>query len=136
MWKFIEDLKKDFKEGVDNLGNLNSSDEEKNSAENQALELGKQAVKNDSVVALEDGTVEMINQDQDQVEIYMDNGHGYGIKFPFGPVGYKVMVSPNQKVSKGQVLVEYGPDAQAGTRVFAFTPDMIKVLADSRFRIK
>lgn len=135
MWKFLEDLKQDIKKGADEIADNIVSPEEKSKAEEQALELGKKAVENNKVIALEDGTVEMINQDQDQIEIYMDNGHGYGIQFPLGPIGYTVEVSPNEKVHKGQVLVTYGPDQQNKVRVYAFTPDLVKLLSESRFRI-
>lgn len=135
MWKFIEDLKRISKQELTKsliilqilrlLRKLNK----------KALHLGKSAVKNNQVLALEDGTVEMINQDQDQIEIYMDNGHGYGIQFPFGPVGYKVEVSPNEKVHKGQVLVTFGPDEDKA-RVYAFTPDLVRVLSHTHYTIQ
>ncbi len=136
MWKFLEDLKDDIKKGANEIADNISSPEEKTQAEQEALEHGKAAIQNNAIIALEDGTVEMINQDQDQIEIYMDNGHGYGIDFPLGPVAYKVEVSPNEVVHKGQVLVTYGPDQKNKVRVYAFTPDMIKLLSDSRFRIQ
>lgn len=136
MWKFIEDLKKDFKQGLDDLADEKESSEVREKTQNEALSLGQKAIQGDTIVALEDGTVEMINQDQDEIEIYFDNGHGYGIKFPFGPTGYTVKVSPNEKVHKGQVLVTFGPDLNHNVKVYSFTPDMIKVLTESRFRIR
>ncbi|OLU36315.1 hypothetical protein [Ileibacterium valens] len=135
MWKFIEDLKKDIEAGANEIADNIADPQASKEAEQKALHLGKSAVKNNQVLALEDGTVEMINQDQDQIEIYMDNGHGYGIQFPFGPVGYKVEVSPNEKVHKGQVLVTFGPDEDKA-RVYAFTPDLVRVLSHTHYTIQ
>ncbi len=136
MWKFIENLKKDIKEGVDDLADEQESKEVRDKTADEAFELGKKSIVGNDVVALEDGTVEMVNADQDEVEIYFDNGTGYSIRFPFGPTGYQVKVSPNEKVKKGQVLVSFGPELQHNAKVYSFTPDMIKVLTESRYRIR
>lgn len=136
MWKFIENLKKDIKEGADDLADEKESVEVRTKTADDALALGKKAIVGDAVVALEDGTVEMVNSDQDEVEIYFDNGTGYSIRFPLGPTGFQVRVSPNEKVKKGQVLVQFGPDMQNSAQVYSFTPDMIKVLTESRYRLR
>lgn len=136
MWKFIENLKKDIKEGVYDLADEKESVEVRTKTADDALALGKKAIVGNDVVALESGTVEMVNSDQDEVEIYFDNGTGYSIRFPFGPTGFQVMVSPNEKVEKGQVLVHFGPDMQNNAKVYSFTPDMIKVLTESRYRLR
>lgn len=136
MWKFIEDLKNDFKQGVDDLGDQQITEAQVSEMEQEALNLGKETIRDDEVVAIENGTVEMINENQDQVEIYMDNGHGYGIQFPFGPTEYQVMVSPNEKVKKGDILVKFGPDMQNKARIYAFTPDMVRLLSHSRLTLQ
>lgn len=136
MWKFIEDLKKDLTDVKDDILDEHESKEKMEQTEQSALDRGKSAIQGNKIVALEDGTVEMINQDQDEVEIYFDNGEGMGIKFPFGPTAYKVEVSANEKVKKGQTLVTFGPDASQNAQVYAFTPNMIEVLSNSRFRLR
>lgn len=136
MWKFLEDLKNDFEKGANAIADENESKAALDAAEEKALEAGKACIQNDAVIAAHDGVVEMVNQDQDEIEIYMDNGTGYGIRFPFGPAGYTVLVKPNEKVSKGQKLVEFGPELQNNVKVYSFTPQMIKVLSESRFRMK
>lgn len=135
MWKFIEDLKKDLTNMKDDIVDEKRDKEQAEQAEQDALDRGKSAIVGNTVVALNNGTIEMINQDQDEVEIYFDNGEGMGIKFPFGPTAYKVEVSANEKVKKGQTLITFGPSADASAQVYAFTPNMIEVLSNSRFRM-
>lgn len=136
MWKFLEDIKNDVKKGLEEVADENVSKEIQSKTEEEALTNGRKAIRGNSIVALQDGTVEMINQDQDQVEIYFDNGTGYGIKFPYGPTAFSVKVSANEKVRAGQTLVTFGPNLDSGAQVYAFTPDMIKILTESRFRIR
>lgn len=136
MWKFIEDLRKDFDKVKDDVEHRETTEAEKKQTEDAALEAGTKAIEGNKIIALQDGTIEMINQNEDSIELYFDNGHGLGIRFPFGPRSYKVLVSANQKVKKGEPLVEFGPDTAGDTQVYAFTPDMIKTLANANFRIE
>ena len=136
MWKFIEDLKKDMTRTADAIANEQYSEDDVKKAENEALANGKEMIKGDTVISPETGVVEMVNQDQSGIEIFFDNGRGIGVKFPFGPTGFKVLVGPNQKVEKGQTLIEFGPDMQHTAQVYSFTPDMIHVLTNSRFTIR
>lgn len=135
MWKFLEDLKRDFEKGLNDIADENVSSEEQKKAQEEALTNGKEAIHGNTIVALHDGAVKLINQDQNQIEIYMDDGRGYGIQFPMGPTAYSVKVSPNQKVKAGEVMVAFGPSLEHEAEVYAFTPDIIKVLTESRFRI-
>jgi phosphotransferase system IIA component len=135
MWKFIEDLKKDFDHVKDEVIDEKHDKEQAEAANEKALTNGKAAIEGDKVVALEDGTVEMINQNSSQIEIYFDKGNGIAIHFPFGPAAFKVEVSANEKVKKGQTLVQFGPAADKDVQVYAFTPDLIQVLTNSRYRI-
>lgn len=129
MWKFIEDLKKDFDGAKKDVQDEQKERETQQAVEEQALTRGAMAVKGHEIVSLENATVEMVNQNQNEIEIYFDNGTGMGIRFALGPALARVLVSPGEKVREGQPIVDFGPQSVPSAEVYAFTPDMIRTLS-------
>lgn len=122
----LDTLKKDFEKIKDDFDGELSQNRLAAQVSQEAYEKGMECIHNNAITAFEDGTVAAINQNAEGIEIFMDDGSGYGIRFNFAPIGYETMVRPEEEIRKGQVLIQLEDGSeQIGLQVFAFTSQML-----------
>lgn len=125
----LEILKKDFEQMKNELDGEVQNNRLASQIEREAYRKGMECVHNNAIEACADGVVDAINQNIEGIEIYMDDGSGYGIRFNFAPIGYETMVHPEEEVRKGQVLIKLEDNSeQIGLQVYAFSSEMLSKL--------
>ncbi len=128
-WQDIKDdfekVKEDFEAQKETAGSVQNIVQE-------GIALGDTCIKNDQIVSFESGLLDEVNQAQDVIEFVFDDGTGITIRFTLFHPATMILVQANDKIEKGQLLIQIEHLKEAGIEVIAFNLKMIQELEQLR----
>lgn len=129
MSSFFEKLRDQFDQFRDNLDGEEQNRRRVYELQDHALIQGAKCIVGNEVQAFEPGTVAFINEQSNEIDIWMEDGSGYVLRFPLVKIGYQLEVRPHESVQTGTCLVRLEAGlAQAGVQVYAFDNETLKAL--------
>lgn len=132
LFKMIQELLDQFNEDLDEKSHANDVLKQ---IQDEGFKRGVESLKDNTIVALEPGTVQTIDHSPNQIQIFMNEGQGYIIVNNLMPLASTIQVKPDQEVKEGQVLISMDNADSLGLEVFAYTNEMLTKLNSIREKL-